>query len=382
MASASTRCAISASEIARRLGRIALWVGGVAAAIFVLDLLGIPVSEWLDDLFEKLDELPAWAIVAGVLFQTASTTFAALVWFGILRAALPNATFPFRLVLACYATAVALNAFLPANIGTFVMLIMFATLLAGATFTMMVSGLVVEKIPFTVFNLVVYLYLFLSVSGSFSVKLGFLEDHQGVLAMLAIGAIALIAILVRVFWEKLRGLREQMLTGAEILRTPKRALTRLALPALGSYLARLAVVGVFLAAYDIPATPHNIATVTASNSISNSVSATPGGVGVTQALNATALSGEADAATATAYSISQQLVTTSWNVIFALILVSWVFGWSGGKKLVETSYDEAKVRSREMKEKGREKKELRRKRRDGEEDDEDAAPDPAGAKPG
>jgi hypothetical protein len=116
-----------------------------------------------------------------------------------------------------------------------------------------------------------------------------------------------------------------------------------------------AIVGVFLGAYRIPATFHNIATVTASNSISNSVSATPGGVGVTQALNTTALKGEANAATATAYSISQQLVTTAWNLVFAVILVAWAFGWSGGRALVESSYADAKVRSREMKQKRRRK---------------------------
>ncbi len=248
-----------------------------------------------------------------------------------------------------------MNGFLPANIGTWVMLVMFTTLLAGATFTAMLSGLAVQKIPFSIFNIGVYLYLFISISGSFSVKLGLLEDHRGLIGLIAIGAVVLIALLIRIFWEKLAGVREQLLAGGAILRTPKRAFVRVLLPEFGSYIARLAIVGVFLGAYGIPATFHNIATVTASNSISNSVSATPGGVGVTQALNTTALKDETDAATATAYSISQQLVTTAWNLVFAVIVVSWVFGWSGGKTLVESSYEDAKVRSREMKEKRRKK---------------------------
>lgn len=335
--------------LARRLARIAAWVGGSAALILVLNLVGVPVSNWIDKLFDKLAELPAWAIVAGVLLQTAQTTLAALAWLGILRAALPRANVSFRLVLASYAAAVAMNGFLPANIGTWVMLVMFTTLLAGATFTAMLSGLAVQKIPFSIFNIAVYLYLFLSVSGSFSVKLGFLEDHQALVILIAIGAIVLLALLARIFWEKLEGVRRQLLVGGAILRSPREALIRVALPELGSYLARLAIVGVFLGAYGIPATFHNIATVTASNSISNSVSATPGGVGVTQALNSTALKGETDAATATAYSISQQLVTTAWNVVFAVIMVSWVFGWTGGRELVRSSYEDAKVRSREMK---------------------------------
>jgi uncharacterized membrane protein YbhN (UPF0104 family) len=321
--------------------------------VFALNLVGVPVTGWIDKLFDKLGELPPWAIVAGVILQTLQTTLAALAWLGILRAALPRAQISFRLVLACYAAAVSMNGFLPANIGTWVMLVMFTTLLAGATFTAMLSGLAVQKIPFSVFNIAVYLYLFLSISGSFSVKLGFLEDHQGLIVLIAIGAIVLIALLVRVFWEKLEGVRKQLLAGAAILGAPRQALLKVALPELGSYMARLAIVGVFLGAYGIPATFHNIATVTASNSISNSVSATPGGVGVTQALNTTALKGETDASTATAYSISQQLVTTAWNLVFAVIMVCWVFGWTGGRELVKSSYEDAKVRSREMKQKHR-----------------------------
>jgi uncharacterized membrane protein YbhN (UPF0104 family) len=283
-----------------------------------------------------------------VLLESTQTSLAALAWFGILRAALPRAAFPYWLVLASYAAAVALNSFLPANIGTFVMLVMFATLIAGATFAMVFSGLLVEKIPFTILNVALYLYLFLSVGGSFSVKLGFLADHTVLVVLVAVGAIVLLVLLARIFWERLEGLRSQLIAGGAILRSPRGALTRLGLPVLGSYIARLAIVGVFLGAYGIPVTFQNIATVTASNSISNSVSATPGGVGVTQALNATALSGSTDATTATAYSIGQQLVISAWDVIFAVILVSWVFGWTGGKALVESSYRDAKAKSLEL----------------------------------
>jgi hypothetical protein len=144
-------------------------------------------------------------------------------------------------------------------------------------------------------------------------------------------------------------LRKQLISGGAILREPRRFFTDLFLPELGSYAARLAIVAVFLGAYGIPVSFHNVATVTASNSISNSVSATPGGIGVTQAMNSAALSGSVDASTATAYSIGQQLIISAWDVLFAVIVVSWVFGWSGGKALVESSYEDAKTKSRELK---------------------------------
>jgi uncharacterized membrane protein YbhN (UPF0104 family) len=337
----------------RRLARIAAWLGGVALLLAALELLGVPALDWIGDLLDEVGQVPRWAIVSGVLLESAQTSLAALAWFGILRAALPRATLPFRLVLASYATAVALNGFLPANLGTFVMLVMFTTLIAGATFPLVFSGLLVEKIPFSIFNVALYVYLFVTVSGSFSIKLGFLADHVGLVVLLALGAIVLLALLARVFWERLAKIRAQLLAGGAILRTPRRALVRLGLPVLGSYLARLAIVAVFLGAYGIPVSFQNVATVTASNSISNSVSATPGGVGVTQAMNSAALSGEASAKTATAYSIGQQLIVSAWDVVFAIVLVSWVFGWSGGKQLVESSYAEAKTKSREMRSRGK-----------------------------
>ncbi len=339
-----------------RIARITIWIGGVALAIFLLDLVGIPVDDWIDALFDKLGEIPGWAIAGGIVLQSIQTALAALAWFGILRAALPEGGVTYRVVLASYATAVALNSFLPANIGTWVMLLMFTTLFVGATFTMMLSGIVVQKIPFSIFNVSLYLYLFLSVAGSFSIKLGVLSDHTGLVVMIVAGAIVLLVLLGRIFWEKLAGLRAQAAEGSAILRTPRRFLVDVALPELGSYAARLAIVAVFLGAYGIPVTFHNVATVTASNSISNSVSATPGGVGVTQAMNSAALSGSTDAATATAYSISQQVVTSAWNVLLAVVLVSWVFGWSGGRTLVETSYADAKVKSKELKGKRKSKR--------------------------
>ena len=80
-------------------------------------------------------------------------------------------------MLASYAVAVALNSFLPANIGTLVMMLMFVTLIAGATFAAVFSGFVVQKIPFTVLSVAVYVYLFATVPGSLSIELGFLSEH-------------------------------------------------------------------------------------------------------------------------------------------------------------------------------------------------------------
>jgi hypothetical protein len=49
-------------------------------------------------------------------------------------------------------------------------------------------------------------------------------------------------------------------------------------------------------------------------------------------------------------------VISAWDVLFAVIVVSWVFGWSGGKALVQSSYEDAKVKSKEMRDKRKARK--------------------------
>jgi uncharacterized membrane protein YbhN (UPF0104 family) len=339
--------------IGHRVARSALWLAGIALAIFVLELLGVPVRDWISSLVHKIGRVPPGAIVAGAVLETLQTVFAALVWLAILRAAFPSARVPFRVVLAAYAAAVALNDFLPANIGTLVMLVMLTTVIAEATFAALLSGFVVEKIPFSVFNIALYLYLFLSVSGSFSIKLSFLSDHTALVALIAAGAVVVVVLLARILWSRTAKLRAQLAAGGAVLRDRRRAVVRLGVPALGSYLARLGIIAVFLGAYGIPVTFHNVASVSASNSVSNTVAVTPGGVGVNQAMNTAVLTNSTDAATATAYSTAQQLIVSAWDVVLAVVLLAWVFGWSGGRELVRSSYDEAKAKSVELKQQRR-----------------------------
>ena len=98
-------------------------------------------------------------------------------------------------MLACYATSVALNGFLPANIGTFVMLLMFTTIIAGATFSGVLGAYVVEKIFFTFIGAFTYLYLFLSVGGSFDIKFAFVHERPWATAILLLGGAFLIYLL-------------------------------------------------------------------------------------------------------------------------------------------------------------------------------------------
>ena len=106
---------------------------------------------------------------------------------------------------------------------------------------------------------------------------------------------------------------------------------------------------IFLHAYDIPVSFDTLMRIMAGNSIANVTSVTPGGAGVNQAFNVASLNGITSSANATAYSVAQQLVMTAWNIVYGIILMTWAFGWSGGKLLLTESYADAKQKAAEQK---------------------------------
>jgi uncharacterized membrane protein YbhN (UPF0104 family) len=349
----------------RRLVKVAGWLVGIALVVVVLNLLGVDVQGWLSDLWEQIKDVPPGYIVAGLAFQSGQTVFAGLSYYGILRAAYPGQV-EFWPIVTAYAVGVAMNNFLPANIGTFATLVMFVAIIPACTFPGALAAYLVQKIFFTIAGTFVYLYLFLSVPGSFDASLGNISENPVSTVLIAVGVVFLIVILARVFWKQLKKLWAKAKQGGVILSRPKEYLTHSFLPAFVSWLCKLAVIGIFLAAFTIPVTFESIMWVTGSGSLANVVSVTPGAIGITQATNALALDTCCDVAKSTAvnYSTAQQLITTAWNVLFALVLVVSVFGWKGGKQLVTQSYTDAKVKVAEQKASHAEKKAEKRANRD------------------
>src|SRR3954468_23402130 len=189
----------------RRLAKVLAWLAGAVAVAAVLGLFGVDVFGWFESLWDALTGIGLGYLAAGWSLQTLQTMLTALGWYFILRAGFPDAPAPYRHVLAAYATGVALNGFLPANIGTFVMLLMFIAIIPGANFPGILGGALVQKIFFTVAGAFVYVYLFVSVPGSFELQLGAPHDHPLLFASIIVGAVLLIVILARVFWRKLKG---------------------------------------------------------------------------------------------------------------------------------------------------------------------------------
>jgi uncharacterized membrane protein YbhN (UPF0104 family) len=325
-----------------RFKRLLIWAVVIAAIWVALDLLGWDVAEWFDQLWNTMTDISLGYLVAGLAMQTAQTVLVALAWLPILRYAYPDAEIPFKPVLAAYAIGVALNGFLPANIGTFVMMFIFLTFIPGSTFPGVFAGWLVHKIFFTLAGTFVYLYLFLSVPGSFDIELGNISAHPFITASILLGGAFLVLLVGRLLWRQVKRLWEKAKVGGAILAYPRIYFTRVFAVQFLGWAAKLSVIGIFLAAYGIPVTFHTIMSVAGGNSLANVASFTPGAVGITQAVNAASLTNVTDPTTAAAYSLGQQLITTAWNQIFAIALLVWAFGWTGGKQIVRTSYVEAK----------------------------------------
>jgi len=346
----SEAIAAPAARWRARVIRLVLVALVIAAIAIVTYLLGWDIRSWFHDLWHEMTSISLGYLVAGLVVQTGQTTFAAYGWLWILRYAYPDVELPFKPVLAAYAIGVALNGFLPANIGTFVMMFIFLTFIPGSTFPGVFAGFLVQKIFFTLAGTFIYLYLFLSVPGSFNIELGNISAHKVLTALIILGAVFLLVVLVRILWRKMKGLWEKAKVGGKILEYPRVYFSRVFFSQFLSWSCKLGVIGIFLAAYGIPVTFHTIMSVAGGNSLANVASFTPGAVGITQAVNTASLTNVTDATTAAAYSLGQQLIVTAWNQMFAITLLIWTFGWTGGKQLVRTSYSEAKDKVAEQQE--------------------------------
>jgi len=341
----------------RRLVRIVSWLVGLGLFWLALQLLGVSVADWLEQFWDEVQAIPRGYTVGALTFQTGQTLFSGLAYYGILKAAYRDEVQVWP-VIAAYSVGVAMNGFLPANIGTFVTLIMFVSIIPSCTIGGAIAAYLVQKIFYTLAGTFVYLYMFLSVPGAFDISFGRETSHPVATLGIAAGIVVLLVILGRIFWRQVKKLWDQAKEGGVILSTPKRYLSRVFLPSFLGWLCKIAVTGIFLAAFAIPVTFESIMWVFGSGSLANVASFTPGAIGVTQATNALALKTCCSVPNQQAvdYSTAQQLITTAWNQVVAIVLVVWVFGWSGGKTLVTQSYVDAKVKVAETKEEHKQKK--------------------------
>jgi uncharacterized membrane protein YbhN (UPF0104 family) len=348
MSSPSTTVATAEpSPVARRPAwrRWLTWIAIIVLIAAFANLRGWDISGWLSDVWDTITSISTTALIAVLFFSFLQTTATAFAWYSILRFAYPEHT-RWRDIYAGYAVAVGLNTVLPANLGTFMMLVLFSVVI-GATFAGVLGAFAVEKIFFTIAGTFVYLYLFLTVDGAFDIDFAWVHENPVATVFLLLSAALLISMLVRRIWPRVLQWWDQAKDGGSILAKPKTYLLRVFLPSLVGWLSMLTVTAILLNAYGIPNDFSTIMHIVGGNSIANTASVTPGGAGVTQAFNVASLRHVTDSATAAAYSVANQLINTAWSLSFAFVLMIWAWGFTGGKALVGDSLQQARAKEAE-----------------------------------
>jgi uncharacterized membrane protein YbhN (UPF0104 family) len=322
---------------------IAAAVLAAAAAVAAALLAGWDVRGWFTASWSSFTSISLGYILPALLLQSLALCLAGAAWFGILRHAYPAGEVGYVRVVACCATGTALNHLLPANAGTVVTALMFVATIPSATPAGVVAAAAVEKLLFAALGGFVWLYLFLTVGGSFDRKFGFLSQHRWAAALVAAVVIVVVAVGGRLAWDRLKRAWEEARQGGSIVRAPRAYALHVAFPQLLSWCCRVAVVGLLLAAYHIPVRFHTLMSVLGGNSVANLASVTPGGIGVNQAFNVASLHDVTSSANANAYSVAHQLLTTVWSIVLAVVMLGIAFGPAGGR-LVAQAYAQATAR--------------------------------------
>jgi len=214
------------------------------------------VRAWFARLWDTMNDITIGYIVAGVTFQTVQTTLTALAWYFILAAGYPDGG-------VRYATSSPHmprrgHERLPAGEHRHVRLapdVHGAD--PGSTFSGMLGAMTVQKIFYTVIGTLVYVYLFLSVPGSFELQLGVVDDTAcSCRCSSSVGRFSPISS-SRVLEQARVALGERQAGRCHPGEAPG-YVVKVLLPSFGSWVAKLCVIAVFLAAYGIPVTFHTI----------------------------------------------------------------------------------------------------------------------------
>jgi uncharacterized membrane protein YbhN (UPF0104 family) len=296
--------------------------------------------DWVAGVFGRIDDVSPYWLLLALALKTAESAFIGVTWRNILRAAYPRSGLTFKTSWGASQGGNAINAVTPAQAGTAAMIGIFRTSIPGSTVAGVTSATVIQSLFFTVLSVLALIAVAITrprtVSrGSPSDETGgFVTEHPFLTALGVLAAVVLAVVLWRRLKPRLIDLWHKAKAGGAILRDWRRYALEVAVPSTLSYLCRIGVNVIFMAAFSIPITAFTVFLVAASHMLSGLFAITPGGVGQTQALDVATLRGHAPSEDIAAFSITQDAVMTIWNVVLGIIVMLWAFGFTAAKNLI------------------------------------------------
>jgi uncharacterized membrane protein YbhN (UPF0104 family) len=298
---------------------------------------------WVSGVFERIGDVSPWWIVLALTLKTCESALIGLTWRNILRAAYPKGGLTFKTAWGASQGGTAINALAPAQAGTAAMIGIFRTSIPGASVAGVATAAFVQAAFFLVLS--VLMVIGVAVSRPHTVSKGspadesgnFFAAHPVLVPLLAVALLATAFFL----WPKVKPWLakewHKAKQGAAIFTDWRAYAKTVAAPSAASYVCRIGVNTIFMAAFGLPITAFTIFLVASSHMLSGIFAITPGGVGQTQALDVATLSKLAPTKTVAAFSITQDSILTIWNVVLGIAVMLWAFGWHQVRDLLRKS---------------------------------------------
>ena len=243
---------------------------------------------------------------------------------------LSGTRYRWRSCAGAYLSGVGVNAIAPIRGGDLVKMFLVHSRLKGSTYPTIVATLLAETlldacIGLCLMAFALYLGVFPDVPSLPSrpaFEFSWLAAHPRLTLAGAAAAVVGGFFLYRYVAGHVRNFRERVRQGFTIFRTPRRYLTRVAVPQLIGWFFRVASAFQMLVAFGIEASVRNALLVLVVGAISTLLPLTPGGVGTQQGLIVLVLAGTASRGSLLAFSVGAQVTVTVTNGVVGLIALA------------------------------------------------------------
>lgn len=295
------------------------------------------------EFFDTISSIAWWPLVLALACQGAYLTLRTRAWFNGLRAAYPDASFPWRNIWAAEIAGNGISSVIPAHAGAFVRLYLGKHTVRGSNYATVGSSFMVE-LPFDLaVGVLILIYGFtqgvfpklpdLSTLNAFD--LSFFAQHPRfavffvtLVPILLLALFAYASVRVRDFWENVR-------QGVTLLRSRELYVHGAVVPQSIAWIFRFASLWFMLEAFNLPASVDLVLTVIAVQVAASLIPLTPQGAGVQQALLYSAMAGLAAGPAIAAYSVGQQLALAVFNAAFGLVALAFVFRTTDWRSLMQ-----------------------------------------------
>ncbi len=264
-----------------------------------------------------LDAAPV--LLLALLAQAISLALAGVAYVVIWRAAYPSAGHPpATRIVTCAIVGSALNTLLPFGIGTLTMLGLFLALLPNAKPAGIAGGFAVHKAFPALVGVATAAYLAVGITTTIRSRV-----DVGAGLLLPLGVLAVVLALVAVRWgtPRLRPLLTDLRQGCGVMGSPHRYLGLVVLPQAVGVVAKLATIGLFLRAFDLPVSPYTVLVANGAGMLASLSSFTPNGLGANQGAVAVALADVAAPVRLAAFSFAHQLTMGAWTLGLATLCI-------------------------------------------------------------